>query len=269
MKIYSVLVVLMVAFLHPPVMAQLVIKKDATGKTVTSLAIPGSRLVSASSRIKLVTVNNHQKIPKMVELDPAGQLTKIKNECPLLKKGKPTLELEGNRITHETANLEWKATNGANNLGFDVERSLEDTFHFERVNYVWAKNIAGLKDIYKLSDDNNYSKLSYYRLRLVLRTGEILYSNIAKVGGYDKDGLLLFPNPASNFVRLSVLANIEGAGQLKIYDAGGKMVWQQSSTWKEGMNTETISLDKLPPGTYTILINRMDQQSRTARFVKQ
>lgn len=252
-----------------PVFAQLVLTKDASGKPKYSLFVPKSKVVDAASFVKKAELGFKMKKPVMVKLNLLEEFIKAKNMCPFLKAAKPSLELDGERTSNETVGLEWKTYNGANNLGFDVERSFDDSLHFERVNFVWAKSIGGIKDNYQLPDGNDYNKVSFYRLRLALRTGEYVYSNIAKVGGYRKEALLAYPNPAMGVLTINAIANINGTAALKIYDGGGRVVWQQSALLNEGTNVRTIPLTNLAAGAYTLRVDMKDNTARTAKFIKQ
>lgn len=252
-----------------PAFSQLVLTKDASGKTKYSLFVPKSKVVDAASFVAKAELAFKIKKPDFVQLDPLAQLNKAKSMCPLLKAPKPSLELDGERMNNESVGLEWKTFNGGNNLGFDVERSFDDSLHFERVNYVWAKNIAGIKDKYELPDGNAYNKISFYRLRLSLRSGEYLYSNIAKVGGYKNDALLAYPNPASGLLTLNITADEKGTAAVSIFDGAGRVVWQQTALMNEGSNLKTISVDNLAAGSYTVKVNLKDNSSKTVKFIKQ
>jgi hypothetical protein len=252
-----------------PAAAQLVMTKDASGKTRYSLFVPKTTVVNAATFVKKAELGLKMKMPAKVELNLLEQFITAKNMCPFLKAPKPSLELDGERRSNETVGLEWKTFNGGNNLGFDVERSFDDTFHFERVNYVWAKNVAGIKDKYELPDGNAYNKVSYYRLRLLLRSGEYLYSNIAKVGGFNKDALFAYPNPASGAISLNITADSKGAAAVRIFDGTGRAVWQQISFMNDGSNVRTISLNNLSAGAYTIMVDMNDRTARTIKFLKQ
>ena len=268
MKIVTGLLVLAL-WCSVPAKAQLVLTKDASGKAKYSLYVPESKVVDAATFVKKAELGLKIKLPQMVELNLVEEFTEAKNMCPFLKAPKPSLELDGERTSNETVGLEWKAYNGGNNLGFDVERSFDDSLHFERVNFVWAKSIGGIKDKYALPDGNDYNKVSFYRLRLTLRTGDYIYSNIAKVGGYTKEALFAYPNPAVGLLTIKAIANIDGAAALKIYDGTGKIVWQHSSFLSEGANVKTIPVTNLAAGAYTVRVDMKDNTTSTVRFVKQ
>ena len=209
------------------------------------------------------------KMPTMVQLDLAAQMRKIKEQCPYLVAQKPTLELEGERNSNNLVQLEWKTTNGWNNREFMLERSLDDTFHFETVSFVWAKQVAGVKDVYQKPDDNSHRKISFYRVRLETRDGHFLYSNIAAVNGYVIQDARLYPNPASGLVNLSITAETGGDATITVFNAAGKMVIRQAGLVTTGMNNREMNLSQLAAGLYTVKIIMPDKTEKTLQVIRQ
>ena len=208
--------------------------------------------------------------PKKVSargLDITKNMEVAKQQCPLLKY-RPTLQLQGERMNNEKVGLKWETTNGFDNWAFDVTRSLGDTMHFEKINFVWADERVKIKDKYQLPDENNYNEVSYYRLKMLLNDGRFVYSNIAEVKGYDNFLFALYPNPALHKLKISLSAKEDGIAGISIYDASGKMVKQQSSFVNTGNDVREIDVSNFSPGSYTIKMILPDKQIRTGKFVK-
>jgi hypothetical protein len=267
MKPYKILGVIMVLLGSSPVLAQLTLVKDATGHSKYALKQPPSIIVTAASKIKMVSIPAINK-PKPAGLDLEGQMQMLREQCTLLREATPTLHLTGERRNTSLVGLQWKATNGINNEEFIVERSLADSMHFEVVNNVWANSISGFSDTYRLPDDNDYDNISYYRLRLVLRTGKYIYSNIAEVKGYDNHSFFVYPNPALSHVAVNFLSKEQGTGMIRIHDAAGRLVGQQSIVVQEGMNLQNISISRLIQGNYSVQLNVADQTYGVSKFIK-
>lgn len=199
--------------------------------------------------------------------DIAKNMETAKQQCPFLKY-KPTLQLQGERMNNEKVGLKWETTNGFDNWAFDVTRSLGDTLHFEKINFVWADERVSIKEKYRMPDDNNYNEVSYYRLKLLLNDGRFVYSNIAAVKGYDKFFFALYPNPASHKLKINLSTKEDGNAGITVYDASGKMVQQQSSFVTKGNDVKEIDVSKFSPGSYTVKMILPDRQIRTGKFVK-
>jgi hypothetical protein len=174
----------------------------------------------------------------------------------------------GERVSNEKVGLKWVTTNGFDNRAFDVTRSLGDTLHFENVNFVWADARQGVKEKYHLPDDNDFNETSYYRLRLQLTDGSVVYSNIAAVKGYDNILFALYPNPVMNKLQINLSSKERGNAVISIYDAAGKRVQQQSTTVVKGNCLAEINVSNLPAGAYTIKMNLPGNEVRTGKFVK-
>jgi len=186
--------------------------------------------------------------------------------CPLLN-ARSTLLLTGERANNELVGLQWKTTNTFNSNSFDVERSLGDTLHFEKVNFVWAKG-SKTKEKYKLPDYNDFNELSYYRIKMLLFDGSFRYSNIAKVKGYDKFIFSLYPNPTSSGIQVMLSSQVPGIGKFSIIDGQGKTVKQYSSFVAEGSNRKDLDISQLPAGVYLITVVLPDKQTRLKKIIK-
>jgi hypothetical protein len=222
----------------------------------------------ASDNIKKAAIPSI-KMPASVRLDLAAQMKKIKEQCPYLQSQKATLHLDGERTSTSFVRLEWETTNGWNNSLFNLERSLGDTFHFETVDDVHARSIAGVKDRYGHGDVNEYNKVSYYRVKLLLKNGSSIFSNIAPVKGYEKSEQFLYPNPAASETIVYVLTETAGSATISINDATGKLVSTRPVTIVVGRNTERLDLSLLTSGFYTVNIVLPDRTEKTLRLVKQ
>ena len=80
--------------------------------------------------------------------------------------------------------------------------------------------------------------------------------------------LRLFPNPASENLRLQIKAKEEMDLQLQILDVTGQLMQQQKVEIQLGENQFKLDVDQLPPGMYFLRLWSQDG-SKTLRFVKQ
>lgn len=64
----------------------------------------------------------------------------------------------------------------------------------------------------------------------------------------------LLPNPSSGFAQLQVQTDIDGNYELRIFDASGKMLKQQSLELSAGSHSIDVSLNNAPEGLYFIQI---------------
>ena len=207
------------------------------------------------------------KKPAINDIDIANDMAEAKQQCPFLQF-QPTLQLEGERKTNEKVGLQWQTTNGFDNKAFDIERSLGDTLHFEKINFVWANKKIRMQDKYEMPDNNDYNEISYYRLKLLLNDSKFVYSNIAAVKGYENFLFTLYPNPASHKLKINLSSKEEGRSSITVYDALGRLALQQSSFVNKGNINKEIDLTKLPAGSFTVKVILPDNQIRIGKFLK-
>ena len=204
--------------------------------------------------------------PAMPGYDIKKTMEEADKMCPLLNL-KSTLLLTGERANNEVVGLQWKTTNTFNSNSFEVERSLGDSLHFEKVNFVWAQG-SKIKEKYKLPDNNDFNEWSYYRIKLLLTDGTARYSNIAKVKGYDQFVFSIYPNPTSSGVQVMLSSTVPGTGKFSIIDSHGKTVKQYASFVREGLNREDVEISQLPAGVYLITVVLPDKQTRLKKIIK-
>ena len=197
-------------------------------------------------------------------LDISKTITEARLKCSSLFFGS-LLELKGERNSNEEVGLEWQTLNSSGNT-FDVERSLGDTMNFARVNFVRAKD--GIKNKYQMPDDNDYTNVSYYRIRQSMIDGSYKFSNTIAVKGYKKFEFKIYPNPSSANIWLNLSLDEAGKTDIHLYDISGKIVSQYHPFLLKGNNLREIDIKELPAGIYTLKIVLPDKQIRSTGFIK-
>ena len=181
-----------------------------------------------------------------------------------------TLILDAERINNFTANLKWETKNAFKASGFNIERSLADTFHFVMINFAAASTGSGIKKNYQLPDHNDYSGLSFYRIKQHNGDTGFAYSNIVSVKGYDVLLLSIFPSPASDRIWIKFTAKQNGSAAIILYDASGKIVQQQKLNCTANASAqEIINIKKLLAGVYQVELITPDKTLLTGKFIKQ
>ena len=175
------------------------------------------------------------------------------------------LELKGERTSNEEVRLEWQTLNSSEK-SFDVERSLGDTMNFERVNFVWGK--SGIKNKYQIPDDNDYTNISYYRIRQWMADGSYKFSNTISVKSYKRFEFKIYPNPSSANIWLNLSLDEAGKTDIHLYDISGKIVSQFHPYLFKGINLREIDIKELPAGIYTLKAVLPDKEIRSTKFTK-
>jgi hypothetical protein len=134
---------------------------------------------------------------------------------------------EAKRISASLVGLEWETAMEVNSKGFSVERELDSSSNgFAAVGWVGSKAFGGNSAVelaYGYTDTNNYSGISYYRLRQEDLNGRWVYSGIKAVAGISGVEVSLFPNPGHGQFTLRVTGT-NGAYVVLVTDATGEVV---------------------------------------------
>lgn len=99
-----------------------------------------------------------------------------------------------------------------------------------------------------------------------LMSSDIASHSIAAWGGVgiadfnenSKTSFILFPNPSTGFITVSVEMNKQEKQVIQVYDAMGKQVLKQVHSFETGKNNLQLNFDALPKGIYKISIRNLD-----------
>jgi hypothetical protein len=153
--------------------------------------------------------------------------------------------------------LRWTTASESNNLGFDVQRSI-DGINYSSIGFVNSKALNGNSSsniTYTFDDNSPIGKKQYYRLNQKDIDGRSKISNIVTITG-DKPVTLgiggLFPNPAQTKVSVIIDAPARQDVTLMVTDMSGKTVKQQIVNVEIGSNTVPVDISTLAQGSYLI-----------------
>jgi hypothetical protein len=167
--------------------------------------------------------------------------------------------------------LTWATASEVNNLGFEVERSV-DGRSFETVGFVNGAKNSSKTNNYNLVDKNVWSLNVvevYYRLKQVDLDGRYDYSKIVKVtlAKSRETGVSVYPNPFVNEFNILVNASQNAVATVAIVDLQGRLISTQENNVIEGFNTFTIG-NSLNAGIYFVKVT-MNNETKTIKLIKQ
>jgi hypothetical protein len=161
------------------------------------------------------------------------------------------------RKTGSSNELTWTTTAEQNNLGFEVQRSV-DGFAYTKIGFVYARSTGGnsITNLnYNFTDNYPTGTVQYYRLRQVDINGQSKYSTVVIVRGDAPDALAItgvYPNPAVSVVNVQYSTQVAEKLSVLITDLNGRPVLQQTVYAGVGNNTLPLNVTALPKGTYFI-----------------
>jgi hypothetical protein len=165
-------------------------------------------------------------------------------------------ECENQNIT-----LEWSTASEINNDFFTIERSI-DGINWQIVSTVTGAGNSSNIMHYSFIDISNSFENSYYRLKQTDFDGDFKYFKIIAVKNCEQDftELSLYPNPANEFLNISITLPEERVISISIYNLIGKLIY-----YSETYQSKIVFEDKLD-GIY-ILQLQLDTKVVTEKFV--
>ncbi len=159
--------------------------------------------------------------------------------------------------------LNWKTDNEINTSHFEVERSING-IDFKKIGTVTALNRSGTNQ-YNFEDATPAAGVNLYRLRQVDIDAKFEYSNTIKILFSAALNITVYPNPAIDKLKIQ-LAGTASKWRSSIYDAAGKLVYQQANI--AAGNLIEINIAALAKGNYVLVLNN-GLETFSGKFLKQ
>ena len=152
--------------------------------------------------------------------------------------------------------LTWRTSSEDKNQTFIIEKS-DNGSSFSNIGNVKGSGTTRDKKNYSFLDLQATSKKIFYRLKQVDFDGTYSFSEILVVTKKMDNNLMVVQMTRETTSRLfacMIDAQIDGEAQLKLVDAGGKMVWQDKKKMTAGLNNVTVDLTNHREGTYKFIV---------------
>jgi hypothetical protein len=158
-----------------------------------------------------------------------------------------------NTAISDVVMLEWRTVGETNNLGFEVERSL-DGKTFEKLGFVPGAGSTNLARAYGYTDSKVSVNTYFYRLKQLDRNGAYTYSDVREVEVAAPQNYELtqnFPNPFNPRTDIVFRVQQEGLVTLRVFDVLGREVQTLVNEKKSaGIHRVTFDAHDLPSGIY-------------------
>ncbi len=151
--------------------------------------------------------------------------------------------------TQEEIKIDWQTFSEKNNLGFDIERSLNGT-DFEKIGFIPGKLNCKQLNSYSFSDKELKGNTTYYyRFKQKDMERKYFYSNIVFGKLKNIDPLEVFPNPANTELVFTFDNSANLNTKLQLTDLAGKVVWE-NLIFREINNEYRLDVKTIPEGIY-------------------
>lgn len=162
--------------------------------------------------------------------------------------------------------LQWLIT-GQGAKVYEVEKSRNGIQFLNIGNVVVAPDVQDQK-AFSFNDPLPLENTVYYRLKIVDVSGSSKYSKIVILKGKSDFTLNLYPNPTTDFLKITSGLKIDEPVTMHILNASGmivqKKLWRSTTT---GLD-ESVDVRNLPGGIYFLAIHSKEGKE-VKRFVKQ
>lgn len=157
------------------------------------------------------------------------------------------------------AMIQWQTIN-SDAVNYTVEKSTNG-IDFTELNNVVSK---GSSQTYNAKDAAPVNGINFYRIKQTNAAGEASYSSIAKVLFESAEQVMLYPNPAKDFVNI----RFNAAGKtvlINVFNSAGRSVKMFSATAAENIQ---LNVSNFAAGTYLLHISD-GEKTITAKLIKQ
>ena len=156
------------------------------------------------------------------------------------------------RIVNGKVTLIWVTATELNNMGFEIQRSLDNNI-FVTIGFVGGKGNSTTNQYYSFTDESIQGKI-YYRLKQVDFNGSYNYSQIIEVDGVTVSTIQLqqnYPNPFNPNTTIKYQLGNDGFVNLKVFNSLGEQVAEPVNQFQKGGSHQLIFEAKdLPSGIY-------------------
>jgi len=145
--------------------------------------------------------------------------------------------------------LNWRAYADKEASGFVIERS-RDQNSWQNIGWIDINTEIPTAD-YSFLDQQPYIGKSYYRLKMVEKSGSSKYSN-TRIIQIDQltNNIRVYPNPVKNNATIAYTSLENQTASLQIRSLSGAMITNKSVILNNGDNRITIDLTNFPDGIY-------------------
>jgi len=160
------------------------------------------------------------------------------------------------RISIDQVRLEWSTRKEVNNAWFEIERRFEGDTGFTTIARVPTRAPGGYSNYridYPYLDNNSFDGWTYYRIKAVSRTGQVIYTEIRAVPPLIK--IDVYPNPNM------------GQFHVRIRGIRTPLVMQLMNTWGQVLreydvqNDADVEIREVPAAMYfLVLYHKATQQ---------
>lgn len=164
--------------------------------------------------------------------------------------------------------LTWSVAEETNNAYFAVEAST-DGRDFHEIGRIEGRNNANLREDYEYLHKNVTAVVTWYRIRQVDKDGQYSFSEVIRLTSNAAwVNSVIFRNPVTNQLRLSIQSAAAKPVYLEILSIDGKLIYRRAHSLNMGSNTININLAGHAKGIYSLKVRDDQGKTKAYQFLK-
>ena len=167
-------------------------------------------------------------------------------------------------LNTNTIGLSWITTSEINASYFEIEKS-NDGIDWNTIGTVKAKGNSSENINYSFDDASPKTGMNYYRLKITDIDGNFTYSSIENIAVSAVRSVQVFPNPASDFINIS-LSSAATETNIRLFNIAGQLL-QTAKANNEVNTTIQMPVSNYKAGTYLLVITGTDGNMQTTKVV--
>lgn len=163
----------------------------------------------------------------------------------------------------EYAVLDWETASELNNDRFEIERAFNNA-DFKTIGTVKGHGDSNIPVVYQYTDRLEAAGTYYYRLKQVDYNDTTSYSNIVAVYFQSNARLMVYPNPAQDWITVRT-GDVKTEIRLQVFSTAGHLLLEKRL--EPSAEHHQIDVRDLPKGTYFVSLYG-HERLMTQQFVK-
>jgi hypothetical protein len=169
------------------------------------------------------------------------------------------------RLNSDKVDLSWTTLIEINADYFIIERSTDGGAKWLTLGTVAARGNSSGNASYSYTDANPAAGVAQYRLQMVDLDKKTAYSPIKTVRTGLITGVSIYPNPARDFVNVSVGGNETSSLSIRLLNQSGQLLAEKKVT-SAGGTTVSLPVSTYPAGNYLIVVKGTDGSQQVSKL---
>ena len=196
-----------------------------------------------------------------------GNATTVTGVQTLSSNGTLPIILSGfeARLNEDKVDLSWTTLIEVNGHHFLIERSTDGGAKWNSIGTVAARSNSSGTVSYTFTDVSPAAGVAQYRLVMVDLDGKTAYSPIKTVKTGLITGVSIYPNPARDFVNVSVSGSETSSLSIRLLNQSGQLLVEKKVT-SAGGTTVSLPVSAYPVGNYLIVVKGTDGSQQVSKL---